>query len=100
MLHPPHYPQTRATALDAHRFPFEYGSDPRMIPATIPISDVEALNDAFALAHDINEYYEHSSVFIRCIEASRLRAIARMVQACATDRILAVGCGGGPVLRV
>jgi len=71
-----------------------------MIPASIPHSDVEALNDAFALEHDINAYYERSSVFIRCIEASRLRTIARMVKACARDRILEVGCGGGHVLRL
>jgi len=62
--------------------------------------DAEAQNDAFALEHDINEYYERSSIFIRYIEASRLRCIVRMVQACATDRILEVGCGGGHILRL
>ena len=71
-----------------------------MTAASLPISDVEALNDAFALEHDINDYYERSSIFIRCIEASRLRTIARMVRARATDRILEVGCGGGHVLRL
>lgn len=64
------------------------------------IADVEAYNDALALEHDIDEYYERSSVFIRCIEARRLRCIARMVHPRPPDRILEVGCGGGHVLRL
>jgi SAM-dependent methyltransferase len=62
--------------------------------------DAEARNDEFALEHDIDEYYERSSIFIRYIEAARLRCIARMLRACATDRILEVGCGGGHILRL
>jgi len=100
MLHSPHYSQSQATALDTDRFPFDDDADPDMTRISIPIADVEALNDAFAIEHDINEYYERSSVFIRRIEASRLRTIARMIQACAADRILEVGCGGGHVLRL
>ncbi|MFH1109904.1 MAG: class I SAM-dependent methyltransferase [Planctomycetota bacterium] len=64
------------------------------------ILDVEARNDAFALEHDIDEYYERSNIFIRCIEAHRLRCIARMAHACPPDRILEVGCGGGHILRL
>lgn len=65
-----------------------------------PPFDVEARNDAFAVEHDIDEYYARSSVFIRWIEASRLRRIAQMVGAAAGDRILEIGCGGGHVLRL
>lgn len=65
-----------------------------------PAFDAEARNDAFALEHDIDDYYLRSSVFIRFIEARRLRCIARMVNAGGNDRILEVGCGGGHVLRL
>jgi len=81
--------------------PYFAGTDPALISASGSASfDAEARNDAFALEHDINEYYERSSIFIRYIEASRLRCIARMVRARATDRILEVGCGGGHILRL
>jgi ubiquinone/menaquinone biosynthesis C-methylase UbiE len=72
-----------------------------MTPAALTtFFDAEARNDEFAIEHDINEYYERSSIFIRYIEARRLRCIARMLRACATDRILEVGCGGGHILRL
>jgi len=62
--------------------------------------DVAARYDAFAAEHDINEYYTRANPVIRYIENSRLRIIARMVQAGPDDRILEVGCGGGHVLRL
>jgi 2-polyprenyl-3-methyl-5-hydroxy-6-metoxy-1,4-benzoquinol methylase len=67
---------------------------------SISVLDVERWNDAFALEHDIDDYYTRSGFLIRWIEQRRLECIRRMVEATSTDRILEVGCGGGHVLRL
>ena len=64
------------------------------------VDDVQGWNDAFALQHDIDDYYARSSFLIRWIEQRRLECIRRMVEPASTDRILEVGCGGGHVLRL
>ncbi len=64
------------------------------------IDDVEAFNDELARAHDIDDYYERSSLPVRLIERRRLQLIVQLVTARAHDRILEVGCGGGHVLRL
>jgi ubiquinone/menaquinone biosynthesis C-methylase UbiE len=67
---------------------------------TAVLESVEARNEAFALEHDIDEYYTRSSALIRWVESGRLRVIRRMVAAKPGARILEVGCGGGHVLRL
>lgn len=62
-------------------------------------AEVEAHNDEFARAHDINAYYDSSGFLIRSIEQKRLAIIEEMMAARRGDRILEVGCGGGHVLR-
>lgn len=64
------------------------------------VEGVEALNDRFALQHDIDDYYSRSSPLIRWVEGRRLAAIRRLLAATAEHRILEVGCGGGHVLRM
>ncbi|MFQ5590287.1 MAG: class I SAM-dependent methyltransferase [Phycisphaerae bacterium] len=71
-----------------------------MSHAATTIPDVEAWNDAFALEHDIDDYYARSSFLIRYIERRRLELIRRMAAPRPDDRILEVGCGGGHVLRL
>ena len=62
-------------------------------------AEVEAHNDEFARAHDINAYYNSSGFLIRSIEQKRLAIIEEMMAARRGDRILEVGCGGGHVLQ-
>lgn len=62
--------------------------------------EVEKLNDAFARAHDIDDYYARSGVVTENIERLRLRSIRRLVDAKPGDRLLEVGCGGGHVLSM
>jgi len=65
-----------------------------------PVQNTERWNDAFAQAHDIDEYYTRASALIRWIERKRLVCIRSMISADPGDRILEVGCGGGHVLRL
>ena len=64
------------------------------------ITNVEAWNDTFAREHDIDAYYDRSSVIIRWIEKRRLKHIRTMISATPQDKLLEVGCGGGHVLRM
>lgn len=62
--------------------------------------EVAARNDAFALEHDIDAYYERSSALIRYVERRRLECIRDLLRPGPSERILEVGCGGGHVLRL
>jgi 2-polyprenyl-3-methyl-5-hydroxy-6-metoxy-1,4-benzoquinol methylase len=61
---------------------------------------VEELNDELARNHDIDDYYDKSSLPIRVIEQRRLQHIKTLVGPKRGARILEVGCGGGHVLRM
>jgi 2-polyprenyl-3-methyl-5-hydroxy-6-metoxy-1,4-benzoquinol methylase len=63
-------------------------------------TDVEALNDRFALLHSIDDYYARAPLPIRMISASRLAIIRRMVGEHAGLDVCEVGAGGGHVLRM
>lgn len=71
-----------------------------MTNPAMPINDVEAWNDDFARAHDIDEYYARANPLIRWVESRRLAAIRTLLDALPQHRILEVGCGGGHVLRM
>lgn len=71
-----------------------------MTTPAMHINDVEAWNDGFARAHDIDEYYARANPLIRWVESRRLAAIRGLLDAQPQHRILEVGCGGGHVLRM
>lgn len=71
-----------------------------MTTPAMPINDVEAWNDGFARAHDIDEYYARANPLIRWVESRRLAAIRTLLDALPQHRILEVGCGGGHVLQM
>jgi 2-polyprenyl-3-methyl-5-hydroxy-6-metoxy-1,4-benzoquinol methylase len=68
--------------------------------AAAAASDPGAVNDEFARAHSIDDYYARSPLPIRLIERRRLRLIRDMVAEQPSDKILEVGAGGGHVLRM
>jgi 2-polyprenyl-3-methyl-5-hydroxy-6-metoxy-1,4-benzoquinol methylase len=67
-----------------------------------PISklDVEALNDALAREHPIDDYYARSAWPIRFVESRRLGLVRRFVGDANGLDVAEVGSGGGHVLRM
>jgi len=61
---------------------------------------VEEWNDALAADHDIDAYYERSSLLVRAVERRRLHAIRALLAPMPGERLLEVGCGGGHVLAL
>jgi 2-polyprenyl-3-methyl-5-hydroxy-6-metoxy-1,4-benzoquinol methylase len=68
-------------------------------PDSAPI-DVEALNDALAREHPIDDYYARSMLPIRLIEQRRLAIIRDMVGPARGLDVAEVGSGGGHVLAM
>lgn len=62
--------------------------------------DVEAVNDALAREHPIDDYYDRSILPIRLIERRRLAIIREMMGETAALDVAEVGAGGGHVLRM
>lgn len=62
--------------------------------------DVEAVNDALAREHPIDDYYARSILPIRLIEQRRLAIIRAMVGETAGLDVAEIGSGGGHVLAM
>lgn len=63
-------------------------------------TDVEAVNDDLAAKYPIDDYYAKSPIFVRAIEALRLRAIEAMIGPTDGLELAEIGSGGGHVLRM
>jgi ubiquinone/menaquinone biosynthesis C-methylase UbiE len=61
--------------------------------------DFTAWNEEMVQRFDPDAYHTKSPLPIRAIERLRVRAIARLLDAAPSSRVLEVGCGGGNVLE-
>src|SRR5215468_9867226 len=62
-------------------------------------SSFTAWNEEMVQRYDPDAYHTRSPLPIRAIEALRVRAIVRLLDAAPHHRVLEVGCGGGNVLE-
>jgi ubiquinone/menaquinone biosynthesis C-methylase UbiE len=59
----------------------------------------EQWNEAHAIEHDLDKFYNHPNPLVRYIEYKRIRTLIALATINETDEVLEVGCGAGHVLE-